>query len=149
VKIPTVIVKLNTHEINCCIYFCSKLTCWFPRGSPVCLMKIDFTVARLAAGSQDQLFINGGSVFLECNNVFLTPQLRQWTCVRFVRATRVSHSSCSKDAEFLYWCRVRVTRVSHDKIYTSQKSPGSQHVKQELFEFYAQVKLVLKVILLT
>jgi hypothetical protein len=41
-----------------------------------------------------------GSVFMASNNVFLTPQLGQERCLRFVRATGVSHGSYSKSSEF-------------------------------------------------
>jgi hypothetical protein len=44
----------------------------------------------------------GGSVFVERNNAFLTPKLGQERCMRFVRATRVSHGSYSKSSELYF-----------------------------------------------
>jgi hypothetical protein len=41
----------------------------------------------------------GGSVFIECNNVFLTPQLGQERRLSFVRATGVSRGSYSKSSD--------------------------------------------------
>jgi hypothetical protein len=37
---------------------------------------------------------------MELNNVFLTPQMGEERCMRFVTATEVSHSSYSKRYEF-------------------------------------------------
>jgi hypothetical protein len=75
-------------------------------------------------GHRTILFV-GGTVFMEIDNPFLTPQLRQERCMRFVKSTGVSYGLYSKSSEFFCQCRVRVTV----QIYEQQKSFGS-HVKQ-------------------
>jgi hypothetical protein len=44
--------------------------------------------------------LNGRPVFMEGNNVFLTPQMGQERCMEFVRATGVSRGSYSKVSDF-------------------------------------------------
>jgi hypothetical protein len=44
--------------------------------------------------------MNGGSVFVERNNLFLTPKLGQERCMRFVSATGLSHGSHNNGPDF-------------------------------------------------
>jgi hypothetical protein len=57
--------------------------------------------------------LNGASVFIGRNNVFLTPQLGQERCMRFVRATGVSHGLYDNVSEFLLSCVVLRSSVAH------------------------------------
>lgn len=59
---------------------------------------------------------------MECNIVLITSQLRLGRCLRFVRATGVSHDTYSKAFRFFWQCTVCVTSGLQDEIYESQKS---------------------------
>jgi hypothetical protein len=67
-----------------------RLICWLPWGSPW----------ETPLGHRN-ILLYGGTVFADWNNAFLTPQLGQKTCMRFVRVTRVSRGSCSNSDFFL------------------------------------------------
>jgi hypothetical protein len=68
-------------------------------------MKINFSTARETGRSQDCIiFMEVLSSWSEILYVFLTPQLGQERCMKFVRATGVSCSchSVSKGYEFIF-----------------------------------------------
>jgi hypothetical protein len=73
----------------------------------------NFSTAKTTGGSQDYIvYLEAQSVW-STNNVFLTSQLGQKRCMRFVRATGVSRGSYSNVSEFFLTCLGLEPPVGH------------------------------------
>jgi hypothetical protein len=127
--------QLCEHEYeHCMCYFfneevcCTKkrLTCLLP-WSYWCVSGELISVPWETLVGHRTILWYGDSVFVKWNNAFITPQLGQEKCMRFVRAIGMVHDLCSKSSYFLGGGGV--TGWSWDEIYIWQKSLRSQCVK--------------------